>query len=111
MNDQELRVTPTNPGDEYQGAVAGVDVPLFAWVGLALLAGFGVFAWLFYRLELGFIDAVQWAALLPVAAVAYLRLFHQGKPPGYARDLLDSLLTGGEAKPPRRHPRRPTDHV
>ena len=98
----DLRITRTHSADEYQGALWGIEVVNFKWFALALLAGMGVFAGLFYGLALDFLAAGVWAVIPVVICVLYLRLGHQGKPPGFLADLLDSLITKGNACPPRR---------
>ncbi len=111
MNDQDLRLTPTHAADEFHGLVLGIETPLFAWVGLALLAGLGLFAGLFYGLGLDFFDAAKTSIVPVFGVVAYLRLFHQGKPPGFTLELADSLITRGDAVPPRLEPSHPLHDV
>ena len=111
MNDQELRRTPTHSAEEFQGSVFAIETGLFLWVGASLLAGIALFAWLFYARHLDFFGAAQWAALPVLVVVAYLRFCHQGKPPGYTRDVIDSLLTGGHAVPPHQPPPNPFHDV
>ena len=98
MNDS-VRLTSTHSSHEYEGSCLGIETRLFAWVALGFLASLGVFAGLFYGAEFDFVDALR-CAVLPVGTVIlYLRLVHQGRPPGFTQELLDSLLTGGHAKP------------
>ena len=111
MNDQELRLTPTHAADEFHGSVFGISTVLFAWVGMAFLAGLALFCGLFYGLGYDFLDAAKWAVLPGFAVVAYLRLLHQGKPPGFTFELLDSLVTGGHAVPPRKVIKHPLHDV
>lgn len=111
MNDEDLRLTPSHAADEFQGSFLGIETALFHWVGLALLAGLGLFVGLFYGISIDFFEALRWAVLPPGIVVAYLRLGHQEKPPGYAFDLLDTLLTSGHSKPPREFPPHPLDNV
>ena len=107
MNDSELRLTPTHAAEEFQGTVLGIQTTLFVWVALALLAAIALFAWLFYGQGRDFFAAAQWAALPVLIVVAYLRFCHQGRPPGYTLDLLNSLITGGHAVPPERFTKHP----
>mgnify|MGYP000864647171 CR=1 FL=1 len=98
MQDQELRVTPTHGSEEYPGTVFGIETTRFGWVGLALLAGL---AWLgALSSQMSLLDAAPYAAAPVGIVVVYLRFFQQGRPPGFALDLLDQLLTGGHARPP-----------
>jgi hypothetical protein len=110
MNDQELRITSAHAGGEFKGAVWGIDVALFPWVALGLLAGLGLFVGLFYGAGWDFPEALQWAVLPVALIILYLRLAHQGKPPGFTLELLDQLVTGGHASPPPQSPRHPFDH-
>jgi hypothetical protein len=89
MQDQPLHVTRTHSADEFEGSLFGIDVIHFKWIALTLLVGLAIFAGLFYGRGCGFVEAGQWALLPLVASFLYLRLGHQGKPPGYIADLLD----------------------
>jgi hypothetical protein len=97
VEDQELRITPAHGSEEHPGTVFGVEIPRFRWVALALLAGLAVLVAL--APHTGLLDAAPWAVAPVALIVAFLR-FQQGKPPGYALDWLDQLLTGGHARPP-----------
>jgi hypothetical protein len=101
MSDQNLRITRTHGAEEFEGSFAGIEFIHFRWMALALLAGLGIFAGLFYGSGLGFMAAAQWAVIPVLAGFIYLRVAHQGKPPGYLADLIDSLITRGHARPPR----------
>ena len=100
MSDPELRLTPTHAADQFQGRVLGIATDHFLWVVAALLASLAIFLGLFYGRRMAFLDAMGWAALPLLIVVTYLRLCHQGKPPGHTRDLIESLFTGGHAVPP-----------
>ncbi|PWU19877.1 MAG: hypothetical protein C5B50_05455 [Verrucomicrobia bacterium] len=102
MSDQKLRVTRTLSAEQYEGSLWGIEVINFKWFALALLVALSLFAGLFYGLALGFLEAMQWALVPVLGCFLYLRFFHQGRPPGYLSDLLDSLVTRGHAKPPRK---------
>lgn len=107
MNDQELRLTPAHAAEEFQGAVLGITTTLFAWVALALVAGIALFVWLFEHRRLTFFEAFLYAALPLIGVLFFLLAFHVNKPPGYASDLIDSLLIGGHAVPPHQPPLNP----
>ncbi len=111
MNEGDLRLTATYGADEFQGSFLGVQTALFPWIGLGLLASLGLFVGLYYGLESDFLVALRWAVIPAALVVGYLRLAHQGKPPGHMFDLLDSLVTGGDAVPPRQFPPSPLSHV
>ena len=100
MSDPSPRITPTHAADEFQGAFFGIAASFLPWIGFSALASIGLFYWLYYNRELDFIEGLQWS-LVPVALmVVYYFSFQRGKPPGYPFDLIDSLFTRGEAKPP-----------
>jgi hypothetical protein len=107
MSDQNLRVSRTHSAEEFEGALFGIEVIHFKWIGLALLCSVGLFAGLYYGGGLDFISAGQWAAIPVLVSFFYLRFGHQGKPPGYVADLRDSLITKGHAQPPRGAPINP----
>jgi hypothetical protein len=107
VNDTALRQTPTHGAEEFQGAVLGIHTPLFAWGALAMLAALALFSGLFYGGVQDFLPAASWAALPLLLVVAYLRFGYQGKPRGHVRDVCDSLLTGGHARPPQQFPPHP----
>jgi len=111
MNDQNLRLTRTHSADGFQGSLFGVNIEHFKWVALALLAGLSLFAGLFYGLNFGFVDAGKWSVVPAIVCVAYLRLGHQNRPPGFFVDLLDTLITGGHALPPRQPTNRSLPYV
>ncbi len=110
MQEQELRVTRTHSADEFEGSLFGVEMIHFKWMALTLLTGLAIFAGLFYACGCGFMQAAMWSALPVAVCFIYLRFFHQGKPPDYIADLFDSLLTGGNARPPHWENPRTYDH-
>ena len=110
MNDQELRVTQAHASGSFTGAVWGIDIALFPWVALALLASLGLFVGLFYGAEWDFTTALELAVVPTALVILYLRLAHVGKPPGFTLELIDQLLAGGHAQPPQQSPRHPYDH-
>ena len=110
MSDQNLRVNRTHSAEEFEGSLFGIEVIHFKWVGLTMLVGLGVFAGLFYGVGLGFMEAAQWAMIPFACCVIYLRFGHQGKPPGYMADLLDTLITKGHARPAHKTPDKPFHH-
>jgi hypothetical protein len=111
MNEGDLRLTPSHAADEFQGSFLGIETALFHWVGLALLAALGLFAGLYYGFGFDLLEAAPWAVLPPGVVVGYLLLGYQGKPPGYALDLFDTLLFGGNSIPPRKFPPHPFGDV
>ena len=110
MSVQNLRVTRTHSAEEYEGSLLGIEVAHFKWIALLLLVGMATFAGLYYGLGFDFMVAAQWAVIPSIAGFVYLRVGIQGRPPGYLKDLLDSLLTQGHAQPPRNpSPQSPYD--
>ena len=107
MNEPTLRRSTTHASDNCQGSVLGIEVPMFLWLALALLAGVGLFVWLYFAREAEFFTALSWAALPPGAAVIYLRVFHQGRAPGHFFDWLETRLGHGHATPPTHEPPHP----
>ena len=110
MNESELRITQAHAAHEHKGQVWGLDLALFPWMCLALLASLGLFAGLYYGAQLDFSDALTSAVVPAVLVILYLRLVHQGKPPGFTHQWLTELLSGGHAQPPRQSPPHPLDH-
>ena len=108
MEDQDLRLTPTHGSQEHHGTVFGIELPFFRWVALALLAGLALLIAL--SSQTGLLDAAPWAAAPVALVILYLRFFQQGKPPGYALDLLEQTLTGGHAQPPIHPPPSDDEH-
>jgi hypothetical protein len=111
MNEGELRLTATHGADEFQGAFLGMETALFPWIGLGMLASLGLFVGLYFGLGREFPQALRWSLLPATGVIAYLRLGQQGKPPDYLFDLVDSLVTGGHARPPSQVPTAQLRHV
>jgi hypothetical protein len=110
MNEPELRITQAHSSDEHSGTLFGLQIALFPWVSLALFAGLAAFVGLFYGAELEFPDALKCAVVPPALVVLYLRLAHQGRPPGFTAELVEQLFTGGHLSPPRQSPPHPYHH-
>lgn len=109
MNDSQLRITSTHAADNFGGTLFGIQIPIFKWVALSLLAAFGIFAGL-SSLGCDFMTTAG-LALSPVAATwGYLKFGYQNRPPGYLRDLIETLLNKGHACPPRQEPSHPLRH-
>ena len=97
--DASIRVTDTNSATEFHGSVLGIETPLFRWVAGSLIISFILFAWLHYGCAMTLSKAGLIAVVPPVFTAAFLVLFCQGKPPGYAGDLLESAVNRGNASP------------
>lgn len=99
MKDQDIRVTDTNSAKDFSGLLLGIEVPLFRWIILGLIAGLGIFTALLGVEEIG-IEAKLTLSLSPAAlTVCYILFFFQGKPSGYFKDCFETLLSGGDATP------------
>ena len=99
MREETLRVTRTNSAPESSGALLGISTPLFLWIVGALVVGLLLFVALLKNFALEPSSAALIAALPTALCAGFLLVFHQGKPPGYVWDLLDSWLTKGNASP------------
>lgn len=99
MKDQDLRVTDTNSAKKFSGLILGIEVPLFRWIILGLVAGLGIFTALL-AVEGIELETKLTLSLAPAAVTAcFILFFCQGKPSGYFQDCLDTLLSGGDATP------------
>lgn len=97
--DSPLRSTPTHAAQEFPGSLLGIETPRFLWVSAALLLGFALFAWLHYALEVPLITAAS-ISLAPALVVAgFILVFLQNRPPGFARDLIESWINRGHHSP------------
>ena len=97
--EQPLRVSDSNSAQDFPGLILGIQVPLFRGVIAALAVGVALFAWLESKTDLGTTTAL-FLSLAPAAGCAlFVMFFFQGKPPGYARDLAESLTTRGSSSP------------
>ena len=98
-NDQPLRVTDTNTAVDFLGSFCGIALPLFRFVIAALVAGFLGFLALQSNAEVSTSTALLMAFTPALVCAVVLAVFFQGKPPSYASDLFESLLTHGHASP------------
>lgn len=103
--ERSLRITPAHAAGEHQGSILGLDVALFPWVALGLLASLSLFAALLYNTDVAFARALSIGSLPAVVVYIYLRLAHQGRPPGLVFQWIEQCLTSGHAVPPRHPPK------
>lgn len=104
MKDQDIRITATNSAKEFAGLILGIEVPLFRWIILGLVVGFGILTALL-NVQGVELQTKVIVSLAPVAlTVTFILFFCQGKPSGYFEDCLDTLLSGGDATPLNRSP-------
>lgn len=88
----ELRYTETNAADDSAGRVFGLDGNLYLPLVVSVVAGIAVSVILVLLFRAGIVLAIG-AGLIPVAAaIAWAAGLKHGKPAGYDRDRLDSLL-------------------
>ena len=90
----ELRLTDTNAASDSKGKTWGLEGGLFWW----LIGGVGSGITLFFVLLVVLSESLLTsflAALVPVVlCLAYIFGLRQGKPPGYDRDIFESLTKG-----------------
>lgn len=105
-----LRLTDTNNATDSSGRTWGLDGNLVWW----LIGGLGTSITVFFGLLVGLrtplLPAIGVAVVPGLAVLSYLLLLRHGKPPGYDRDLFESLLMGpgfGPETDPARLPRHP----
>ncbi|MBK7999676.1 MAG: hypothetical protein IPK15_13405 [Verrucomicrobia bacterium] len=99
--DPPLKSTPTHAAQEYPGTFLGIEIPRFLWVSGALLLGFALFAVLNSWSNVSPALAAS-VSLAPAVLVAgFILVFLQNRPPGYARDLIESWLNRGHHSPAR----------
>lgn len=98
-SDQPLRVTDTNTAVDFSGSFCGIALPLIRFVIVALVGGFLGFLVLQSLVEISTRSALLIAFTPALVCAVVLVVFFQGKPPSYASDLFDSLLTHGHATP------------
>ncbi len=90
----DLRLTDTNNASDSSGRTWELDGNLVWWLIGGLGGGIAVFFGLIVGSEAALLPSLG-LALVPVCLVlAYVFGLRQGKPPGYDRDLLESLLRG-----------------
>lgn len=103
-----LRLTDTNAGTDSQGKTWGLDGDLVWWLIGGLGTGIAVFFALILGFKVGLLTSVGGGLAPVVLVLVYVLTLRQGKPPGYDRDLVESLTQGRgfgpEFNPNLRHP-------
>jgi hypothetical protein len=90
----ELRLTDTNAASDSKGKTWGLEGGLFWWLIAGIGAGIIVFFVLLVLLKESLVMSFV-IALVPVSlCLTYIFALRQGKPPGYDRDLFESVVTG-----------------
>lgn len=82
-----LRQTPTNSADDSKGHSLGLEGDQFMYIIAALVAGVGL---LMFCMSSGVSPGISlFIAVIPIPlCIAFLFIFKIGKPPRYARDLI-----------------------
>ena len=90
----ELRLTDTNAASDSKGRTWGLEGGLFWWLVVGVGVGITVFFVFLVILKSSLLTSFG-VALVPVAVcLAYIFGLRQGKPPGYDRDIFESLTKG-----------------
>ena len=99
MNPEPLHVISTNSATESHGQLLKQDLPQFRKVMLVFFLGLAVFTVLATRGGVG-LSTAFWVILAPAGLCGLLLfLLVTNRHPSYARDLSESMLTGGDAAP------------
>jgi len=91
----DLRLTDTNAASDSQGRTWGLEGNLFWYLVGGLGAGITTFFVLIVIIKAGLLSSFGIALLPVVLVLAYIYGLRQGKPPGYDRDFLERILSGG----------------
>ncbi|MDP3070015.1 MAG: hypothetical protein Q8N18_06975 [Opitutaceae bacterium] len=91
----ELRHTDTNAADDSAGRAFGLEGNLYLPVLLAVIGALVLFAILGVLLRINYVAAGGVVAVPLAVVVGWALLLKQGKPAGYDRDLIETLMGGG----------------
>ena len=96
---ETLIITHTNSAEAYSGKVLGVETGKFHWVLVVTVPAVMLFVWLQHRQGLG-MAAGTWIICTPAALCGlYLVFMVQGRHGSFTADVLESILTRGDASP------------
>ena len=99
MQTDSLIVTNTNSAEECHGKVFAIETSKFHWVLAVTVPAVILFVWLQSRHGVG-MAAGTWIICTPAALCAlYLVFMVQGRHGSFSADVLESLLTRGDASP------------
>lgn len=99
----ELRLTDTNAASDSKGRTWGLEGGLFWWLVGGLGVGITVFFILLVIAKSSLLTSFGVALIPVVLCLAYIFGLRQGKPPGYDRDCVQRLLSGGGFGPDTNH--------
>ena len=105
-----LRLTDTNASADSSGRTWGLEGNLVWWLIGGVGSAIATFFALLVGLEASLLTSLGVAVVPLLLVLAYILGLRQGKPPGYDRDLLESLLFGpgfGPEANPHRLPKHP----
>ena len=91
----DLRLTDTNAASDSQGRTWGLEGNLFWYLVGGLGAGITMFFVLIVIMKAGLLSSFGVAVLPVLLVLAYIYGLRQGKSPGYDRDFLERMLSGG----------------
>ena len=89
-----LRLTDTNAASDSSGRTWGLEGNLVWWLIGGLGASLAVFFGLLVGLEASLLTSLGVAVVPLLLVLGYILGLRQGKPPGYDRDLIESLFRG-----------------
>lgn len=101
----ELRLSDTNAASDSSGRTWGLEGNLVWWLVGGLGGGIAVFFVLVVWLDVALVPSIGLTAVPVGLVLAYVFGLRQGRPPGYDRDLLESLVGGRGFSPDPERPR------
>ena len=105
MTESTLRFTETNSGEDSGGSIWGMEGSSFFALLIGASLSVGVMLMLLASYEVSFTTSAGMAAVPLALTLVYVFGFKNGKPPGYALDVLEQAVVGRHWAPePRRQP-------
>ena len=105
-NSGGLRFAETNSGEDSEGSIWGMEGSSFFALIVGAALSVGVMLMLFTSLEASFTTSTSVAAVPLGLTLIYVFGFKNGRPPGYALDMLELAIVGCHWAPDaRRQPR------
>ena len=101
-----LRFTETNSGEDSEGSIWGMEGSSFFALIVGAAVSVGIMLTMFTSLDASFSASAGAAAVPLTLTLAYVFGFKNGRPPGYALDVLEQAIVGRHWAPDvRRQPR------